>query len=98
MNSLTILGKEHNPNTEIEVFNENEFGFKVTVQFTPESWYPEKTLVLNNVTEVHNLYSSLRDNKSIAFESDLHGTGMTKEHKDILSVTVEHSDKLEEEY
>lgn len=54
------------------------FGFDVTIKFRIDSPFGNVTEVRHNVTEIHYLYKSLTDRRdSIAFESDIHGTGGT---------------------
>lgn len=96
---ITYLGKELDASKEHELFSENEFGFKVTIQCTKESWYPEKEHIVYNCTEVHNLWSkNYMGGASIAFESDIHGSGFTRRIDDIESVTIEKADKLYDSY
>lgn len=56
-------------------------GMRVAVQFTGEKFadITDPSSVYRNVTEIHYRYRK----KMIAFESDIHGTGMTWPLKDI---------------
>jgi hypothetical protein len=91
---IIYLGEEIEATKEHELFSKNEFGFKVTIQNTKESWYPEKEEIIHNCTEVHNLWSlNYMGGASIAFESDIHRTGFTRRIDDIESVNIEKADK-----
>lgn len=100
--TLTYLRAVLDPNKEYEIFPEDmELGFKVTIVYTENSWYPNKTEVCNNITEVHNIcfsYPVLGADKRIAFESDIHGTGFHRNCNDIVSVTIKKATKLEKEF
>lgn len=99
---LTYLGTPLDSSKECELFPVNEdLGFKVTIVYTPRSWYPNKIEVNNNVTEVHNLFNKypvMGADKRIAFESDVHGTGFHRDCNDIVSVTIENANKVELEF
>ena len=76
---IKILGKIHDPNEEIEIFSENEFGFNVKfiykrVERSSYILYTDNEMgTFHNVTEFHYLYDV--EHNSIACESDIHGTG-----------------------
>lgn len=53
-------------------------GFDVKIWFKDDSPFGEAEETRHNVTEIHYLYNSLTGERdSIAFESDIHGTGGT---------------------
>lgn len=92
---ITYLGKELDVNTEHELNSESEFGFKVDIKYTKESWYNTKEDTAYNCTEVHHLWSKdYMGGASIAFESDIHSTGFTRRIDTIESVNIEIADKL----
>lgn len=95
---LVYLGRELDVNVEHELFSEesNQFGFNVEVKYTEESWYPVKTQIFRNCTEVHHLFESLIEERrtSIAFESDIQGTGCNRKIENIESVVITIADKL----
>jgi len=92
---LVYLNKELDSSLEHELFSENEFGFKVTVNYKDS-----RIDVMNNCTEVHNKYESILNLRGdcIAFESDIHGTGSNRTNSDIESVVIENANKIEENY
>ena len=89
---LVYLNKELDSSLEHELFSENEFGFKVTVTYKDS-----RIDIMNNCTEVHNKYESLRDD-CIAFESDIHFTGCDRTNCDIESVIIENANKIEKNF
>lgn len=96
---ITFLGQELDPTIEHELFSKNQFGFKVEIKMTNESWYPQKELTLYNCTEVHHLWSlDYMGGASIAFESDIHGAGFTRRIDDIESVSIQLATELHDSY
>lgn len=92
---ITYLGQELDPTKEHELKSDNEFGFKVDIKHTKESWYPTKEDTAYNCTEVHHLWSQdYMGGASIAFESDIHSTGFTRRIDTIESVNIDIADKL----
>ena len=92
---LIYLGQELDTTKEHELNSKNEFGFKVNIKYTKESWYKIKEETVYNCTEVHHLWSKdYMGNASIAFESDIHSTGFTRTINTIESVNIEIADKL----
>lgn len=67
------------------------YGMKVLIKFADEYQYPDS--VLRNVTEIHYRYNSVSNVDKIAFESDIHGTGITYAVSDIreFSTSLESS-------
>lgn len=63
----------------------NQFGFNVSVRFSPTSPFAGETQIYRNVTEIHWRYSSILHTPGtrVAFESDIHSTGVTYEVSDI---------------
>jgi hypothetical protein len=98
---LTFLGKQQDCNKELEVFSEpeHEFGFIAKVIFKQDSWYEYKEVFYTNLTEVHFRYNDVIHNRSrVAFESDIHRTGCTKELDDIESIEVTKANMLYSSY
>lgn len=92
---ITYLGQELDITKEHELNSENEFGFKVDIKYTNESWYPTKEDTAYNCTEVHHLWSTdYMGGTSIAFESDIHSTGFTRKIDTIESVNIELANEL----
>ena len=90
---LTYLGREIHPETNVEKLKTNEFGFTAKVTFNRNSGYTDT--VFNNLTEVHN---NFKNSGSIAFESDLHGTGCTREIRDIKTCDITLATEMAEYY
>jgi len=57
-------------------------GMKVMISYKEREGY-WKIGILNNVTEIHYNYTSVLSGLQIAFESDIHETGCTKNVADI---------------
>ena len=96
---ITHLGKELDTTKEHELYSNNDFGFKVDIKYTEDSWYPNKEDTANNCTEVHHLWSlDYMGGASIAFESDIHSTGFTRRIDTIESVNIELATKLYDSY
>lgn len=96
---ITYLGKELDETKEHELRSVNEFGFKVDIKYTKESRYPTKEDTAYNCTEVHHLFDmDYMGGPSIAFESDIHGTGFTRRIDTIESVTIVLADKMYDKY
>lgn len=96
---LIYLGQELDITKEHDLTTYSEFGFKVDIEYTKESWYPEKQATTYNCTQVHHLWSkNYMGGASIAFESGIHRTGFTRRIDDVESVTIEMVDKLYENY
>ena len=96
---IIYLGKELDVTKEHEIFSTNEFGFKVDIKYTKESWYPIKEDTAYNCTEVHHLWSlDYMGGASIAFESDIHRTGFTRKIDSIDSIIIELADRLFDSY
>lgn len=92
---ITYLGKELDTTKEHELNSKSEFGFKVDIKYTKESWYLTKEDTAYNCTEVHHLWSKdYMGGASIAFESDIHSTGFIRRIDTIESVNIEIADKL----
>lgn len=102
---LTYLNNELNVTKEHELFSDNENGFKVTVTYKKDSWiskneFKEVVEVFNNCTEVHYMYESIvpRNDKRIAFESNIHRTGLTRSVDDIKSIVIENATSIEDDF
>ena len=52
---LIYLGEELDTTKEHELNSKNEFGFKVNIKYTKESWFKIKEDTIYNCTEVHHL-------------------------------------------
>jgi hypothetical protein len=54
------------------------YGMNVKIKFRADSPFGETEETRHNITEIHYLYEGLIGKKdSVAFESDIHGTGGT---------------------
>lgn len=92
---IIYLGEELDATKEHEIESNNEFGFDIEIKYTEESWYQTKERTFHNYTEVHHLWSlDYMGGESIAFESDIQGTGFTRRISDIESVKIELANKL----
>ena len=90
---LIYLGEELDSTKEKEIFSGSKFGFNVIVVYKIDSWMSQHRKeqvvdIYNNCTEVHYLYETYGLNKRIAFESDIHRTGCTRNVDDIESVEI----------
>ena len=98
---LYLNGVLQDSTKELEIFNEDK-GFTATVIYKIGSRKAEivSSQILNNCTEIHHLYNinSVYDPKGIAFESDIHFTGCTREVKQIEIVWITDALRIEEEY
>lgn len=75
------------------------YGFNVKIWFKKESPFGEVEETRHNVTEIHYLYSSLTGEKdSVAFESDIHGTGGTLKVSYLKEFEAKLATKKEENY
>ena len=59
------------------------YGMQVTITYNENSHMGNIIETLNNVTEIHYNYTSVLSGLQIAFESDIHETGCTKNVADI---------------
>lgn len=69
---------------EVEILPNNEMGLIADVVYIDG-----KTSTFNNLTEIHWMYSSPIDNKQVAFESNVHGTGLTINIERIKSLKIQ---------
>ncbi len=94
---LTYLGKHVNPAANIEFIpeKENKFGFIAIVTYKPGSSYAGHDQNFHNLTEVHNNFNY---DGSIAFESDIHSTGCTREIRGIETCDIVLATELAENY
>jgi hypothetical protein len=101
---VNYLGTELDSNVEHELFLEEDFGLDIVVEYTPDSWMYKaghKVSKFHNCTEFHWRFNEDEDwnlNKSAAFESDIHGTGCTRNIKDIVLVTITKAEKINDDY
>jgi hypothetical protein len=104
---LIINNIEHDSTKELELFKEDNFGFRCTIVYRPDAfWYKRgvKSFTYNNVTEIHHLY----DTHHTAFESDIHSCGVSECVYDstprnhyipqIESITVEDADRVYDKF
>jgi len=92
---LIYLGTILDPTKEHELFPKNPESFIVEIQYTEESFYPQKNQIFNNCTEVHYLWSlNYMGGPSIAFESDIQQTGFIRLIKDIEEVKINTSEHI----
>jgi hypothetical protein len=109
--TITFLGNKLDSLVEHELNSNNEYGFTVVVHKSKElveNGYsakgklryftiPAHVIVYHNVTEVHSRYrEGLRP--GIAFESDLHATGGTREISSTMSVDIQPSKRMYKSY
>lgn len=92
---LIYLGEEIDSSVEQEIFYDeakHPFGFDVILTYKDGETKPEhKVNTHHNCTEVHHLYNDLgiiNGDKRIALESDLHGTGGTRDINRLISVDI----------
>jgi len=72
--------------------NKSNLGFKVKIKFSPEGIFGATTQINRNVTEIHYNYNDSSGIPiKVAFESDIHRTGLTYYMTDIkeFEATVE---------
>jgi hypothetical protein len=97
MESLSIYGRAHNVTSEIEIFNDSEFGMDVVI-----CRYDDGIEVRRNCTEFHHLFDTkeeiLFSHCASAFESDIHTTGGTISYDKIKWIIVEHATKLHDSH
>jgi hypothetical protein len=77
------------------------FGMRVQITFNKLCKFKNKTETLRNVTEIHYNYPSSLNKfigKSIAFESNIHKTGITYQLADIDEFETELENKKEKEF
>lgn len=92
---IIYLGEELDVTREHELISNSLFGFKVDIVYKNVSWYPTKKQTMYNCTEVHHLFSlEYMGGPSIAFESDIHSIGFTRQISDIESVNIELANKI----
>lgn len=92
---IIYLGEELDVTREHELISNSLFGFKVDIVYKSVSWFPTKEKTMYNCTEVHHLFSlEYMGGPSIAFESDIHSTGFTRQISDIESVNIELANKI----
>jgi hypothetical protein len=93
MNKLFYLGTELDVKKEHELFPTNKtLGFDAIIVYKDG-----RGEIRHNLTEVHHLYSSPFE-PSIAFESDIHGTGGTAKVQDIDTVVIVLATSKADEY
>lgn len=73
-----------NPKKEKETYYKGK-GVKVIIKFKRSSPYGRRQSTYRNVTEIHKNYNN---SGKIAFESDIHTTGITQEIKHIESIKI----------
>ena len=71
-------------------------GMKVTIYYN-ECWSENiKFEILNNVTEIHYNFESV--NNQIAFESDIHDTGLIRKFSDIKEFETDCENTIKESF
>jgi len=99
--TLMVHGKSLPWTEEIEIMDESEFGMNITINV---DYYVvgNVTETRHNCTELHHLFDKGRvtsfEDMSSAFESDIHGTGGTKEMRKLKWVKAEKALKLHNSY
>ena len=89
--TLSYLNAELDTTKEHELFQLNDLGFNVEINYNATFYGFERVQkqTLNNVTEVHHLFESLLStDRDIAFESGIHGEGFTRKISYIDSVII----------
>mgnify|MGYP003610119142 CR=1 FL=1 len=89
-----------NLNAEREIFYNESTGypFGVTIDiFTNDKSNYSDTRV-NNITEFHYLFDTIRGDEQVALESDLHWHGGTKPLNVIKFISIKKAEKLSEDY
>lgn len=75
------------------------YGFDVTIWYKESSPFGAIEEVRHNVTEIHYLYVGLvGENDSVAFESDIHGTGGTIKQEFIKEFEAKLATKMHDNY
>lgn len=96
---ILFNNKKLDSSKEHVIFSESENGFKVHVTYS-KTFYGfkqgVKTETFYNVTEVHHKYPDVIHDEGvkIAFESDVHSTGCTRNISDIKEIVIENCDKF----
>jgi hypothetical protein len=87
---ITFLDVELDNTKEHEIKTDSEFGFIVEVFYNTN--FSE---TFNNVTEVHFRYPSFIKNvERVAFESNIHFTGVTRNLTEISTINIDINDKI----
>jgi len=96
MKRLIIFGQEFDVNDEIEIKVDSEFGMNCIILYNDD----RRAETAHNCTEFHHLYDKSNGfaRMSSAFESDIHGTGMTKRIEDIKMIVAYKAMRLNPEY
>lgn len=98
---LTYLGQKLDTSKEHELKADNDFGFKVDIVYVTDNIFKERRDTAYNASEVHWRYSSISDvlpSNRVAFESNYHHTGFTKDISKIKSVTISYADEFYESF
>ena len=108
MEKLIIFGVEHPIDKELELDDNSEFGMDITIEYVDGFHQRDDNVdVRQNCTEFHHLYNKkscdeFKDEFHLmmgyrsAFESDIHGTGGTRDVFNIKTITVRLSTELHE--
>lgn len=93
---ITFLGSELDNTKEHEIFasTEHKFGLKAIVKFKDER---DGVHNFNNLTEVHYMYKTF-DKPKVAFESELHHTGGTRELDRLESIEIVVAEGMAQEW
>jgi len=89
---LIVLNKRINISKEQNFVDDGVFGFVVEIKYRHNS--PYKDCILYNCTQVHYGYTEFKtisELTKIAFESDIHKTGINRRINEIKSVVVYHA-------
>lgn len=98
---IIYLGQEIDPTIEHDLRSNNEFGFKIDIKYTDDCWLRGNTDTAYNCTQFHWRYTDLFNpvpSNRVAFESDIHNTGFTKEVSVIEYVGIKIANELYDSY
>tara|TARA_R110000772_G_scaffold156085_2_gene267146 strand:+ start:309 stop:695 length:387 start_codon:yes stop_codon:yes gene_type:complete len=77
---LIVLGVEKDSTKELELFAENEFGFKATIRYNKELVPTYRNEIRHNLTEFHHLFDAERTLKIIGDNPDQEDLIWASEH------------------
>lgn len=77
---------------------ENNLGFDVVIQYKVDSPFGAVKETRHNVTEIHYAFDGITGRDSVAFESNIHGTGGNVKIDYIKEFEAKLATKLSENY
>lgn len=90
MARINYLGVEVTPKQESEIVISDSKGLTARVEFIDGA-----IETFNNLTEIHWLYPSVINDKRVAFESNIHGTGFTYDVHRIKAIDIDTADQVQ---